>query len=423
MILDRVLGLYETEPDLVRRRQPGRGNPTASAAGSCAAQMQMLRFPNLTRPEIRSARAAWVFEDGDLHAADLRRKVRRAFRGLTGLEEELFYFRVPLPDQDTEDRLRAKIEARTLWGSILPGFVPPRLALGEHGEKDRILLAPRDERYSWRPRPLGFVLDPGSLVLWAPLYLDHVARVPLPAGERLMVIEYKSMSRFAFRRAILGQMGYKERAQLAVIADALGLDTMWLLKCKDTAHLLEVTFADNESQTRVTITQTNGERRTFLVEHGEPFDELHNAVELREDESWDVAEVWTPYDRSLLDQVRARILRVLLFEAPTDPIARLGAWHREYGPDFQCSVCDGTGTQTRRKNGTEALKKPKACEDCGTTGWLDEVLLPVFPCGYCPVVLSACYPMARLEVTDKPRYYIKRADVAGLTFTPPEGGT
>ena len=133
MILDRVLGLYETEPDLVRRRQPGRGNPTARAAGSCAAQMQMLRFPNLTRPEIRSARAAWVFEDGDLHAADLRRKVRRAFRGLTGLEEELFYFRVPLPDQDTEDRLRAKIEARTLWGSILPGFVPPRLALGQHG--------------------------------------------------------------------------------------------------------------------------------------------------------------------------------------------------------------------------------------------------------------------------------------------------
>ena len=87
MILDRVLRLYDTEPDLLKRRAPSKGNPTASSAGNCLAQLEMLRFPDLSKPESRPIRSSWVLEDGDLHAADLKAKLQRAFPNLTGLGE------------------------------------------------------------------------------------------------------------------------------------------------------------------------------------------------------------------------------------------------------------------------------------------------------------------------------------------------
>lgn len=422
MILDKILQLYDTEPDLVKRRQPGKGNPTASAAGGCAAAMQMLRWPTLTSPQPRNVRAAWVFEDGDRIAEDLREKMRRAFPGLSGLEEELFYFRVPI-DAATEYRLIEMIVARRLWGTVIRGFLPPRISLGHDGAKDKMRLAPRDARDMNRPQPLGFVVDPGSGALWAPLYVDHVLRHP--GLNRLAVVEYKSMSRFAFRKALMGNMGYRERVQLAMIADATGLDTVWFLKCKDTAHLLEMAFVSSPEarHTRMTLLRTNGEQETWWIDRGRATSETTGKTvdEIADDDSWNVGEAWSPYDRSLLDTARARILNVLLYEPPDDPAERLRSWAREYGPSFVCPVCDGTGTQTRRKNGREPLKTPKPCEDCGTTGRMAEATLP-WQCSYCATT-AACYPMAKLEFAGgRPRYIVRREEVeaAGLTFTPPE---
>lgn len=414
MILERVLRLYDSEADLVKRRAPGRGNPTASQAGACAAQLQMLRFPELTHPEPRPIRAAWVFEDGDRHAEDLRQKIQRAFPGMSGLAEELFYFPVPV-DFDTEHAFTQQILDGRLWGHVRPGFVPPKITLGHAGAKDRMRLAPRDERP-------GFIVDPGSGVFWVPLHVDHILRHQ--GLGRLVVVEFKSMSRFSFRRAVVGQMDYRNRVQLAVIAEATGLDVVWFLKCKDTAHLLEIAFLGETERTRVTLLRSNGMQETYFVarhagvgtsaDGGAP-------VALREDETWDVGEVWTPREPQLLAQARARILRVLLHQ-PGTPEERLKTWHREYGPSFVCTTCAGTGIQTLRKGGSEPLKKPKPCEQCAS-GIVEETQLPVYPCGYCPVI-AACWPMARLEVTDKPRYLVTRAEVeaAGLTIHAPEGG-
>ena len=412
MILERVLALYETEPDLLKRRKPPSGNPTASAVGGCLAAMQMCRFPALTHPEMRPIRSAWVFEDGDLHAEAVKAKIVRAFPGITGLSEECFYFPVPVTSEQ-EMALQAKITARDMWGSIRHGFVPPKVERGPDGGLGKVRLIPQADRYR-----LGFIVDPGSGILWCPLYVDHVMNHP---EHGLVVMEFKSMSRFAFRKALLGEMGDRERMQLAMIGAATGLDTCWILKGKDTAHLLEIVFLRGQEKTRVTLTKTNGQQETFLVPRpGLAVDLEGRPVDLQENETWDVGEVWTPWDPALLEQARQRVLDVLLFEPSADAEVRDKSWMREFGPDYQCPTCDGTGTQTNRKGGNEPLKKPKPCETCGQTGLLDSAVLP-FNCSYCSVV-KTCWASAkvRLEIGTKPEYIIDRADyeASGLTFTP-----
>lgn len=405
MIIDAVIRRYGTDPNLLKRRGPGKGNPTASQAGACAAQLQMLRFPAWTHPEIRSIRSAWVFEDGDRHAAWLKAQIEEVFPGMSGLSEELFYFPVPVtPEQ--EQALARKIADRSLWGTISSGFIPPRITLGRDGQKDRMRLVDRDPLNPERPRPMGFVVEPGTGILWAPLYIDHVLRHP--GLGRLVVIEFKSMSRFSFRRALLGEMGYKERVQLAVIAEATSLDTVWLVKAKDTAHLLEIAFLSDQDGTRVTLLRSNGVEEVYWVKDGLAVPEAGGRpVELRESEDWDVGEVWTPRDPALLAHARARILKVLLFQPSDDPEVRLRQWDREYGPNFQCETCQGTGLQTLQKGKSEPLKKSKPCVDCNQTGQLEEVELPAFPCGYSiPVdtpILRADYtwvPAAKLAPGD-----------------------
>ena len=406
MILDRVLKLYDTEPDLLKRRRPGSGNPTASAVGGCLAAMEQLRFPALSHPEMRPIRAAWVFEDGDLHATDLKAKLLRAFPGMTGLSEEAFYFRVPLTSEQ-EGPVAEKILNRTLWGTLRNGFVPPRVERGADGGLGRVRLIDPAEKYR-----LGHVLDSAAGILWSPLFVDHVVNHP---EHGLVVMEFKSMSRFAFRKALLGEMDYRNRMQLAMIGDATGLDMVWALKAKDTSHLLEIAFLRGADKTRVTLTRTNGQQEHFLVpKPGLVVTQAGEPVELQENDTWDVGEVWTPWDPTLLEQARQRILRVLLFDPATQP------WDREFGPSFVCQTCDGTGTQVNQKNKPEPLKKPKPCPDCGQTGKIDQAELP-WNCSYCPVVKS-CWAQAqvRLELGAKPSYVIRREDyeASGLAFAP-----
>lgn len=418
MILEKVLALYDTEPDLRKRRAPARGNPTASAAGNCLAQLQMLRFPDLSHPEMRPIRSAWVLEDGDLHAADLKAKIIRAFPKLTGLSEELFYFPVPVSGEQMAALYR-KILDRSLWGTIGNGFVPPRVERGRDGGLGKVRLVDRDPRNRKRPRPLGFVLDTVNGRLWAPLYVDHVVNHP---EHGLILAEFKSMSRYGFRRALLGDMDYRAQMQLAMMGEATGLNCVWFCKSKDTSHILEIAFLRDTMKTAVVLTKTNGTKETFLVpKPGFAVNLAGEPVELKEAEDWDVGAVWTPWEPALLMHARQRILDVLLFEPDPDPAVRDRQWTREYGPTFVCETCSGTGVQILRKGSTEPLKKAKPCTDCGETGQMGEAELPNFPCGYCSVV-KACWASAqpRLEISDKPRWIVRRADyeASGLTFTP-----
>ena len=413
MILSRILSMYESEPDLLRLRRAATGNPTASAVGNCLAQLTMLRFPKLTNPEMRPIRTAWVFQDGHRQAEELKAMIERAYPGLGGLGEELFYFGVPVTEAQ-EMALAAKIADGSLWGTVRHRFVPPRVELGAEGGLARTRLAERDPNDPSRPRRMGFIVDPGSSMFWCPLYIDHMLKHP---DHGLVLVEFKAMSRFGFRRAMMGDLEWRIQMQMAMMLDATGLDHgLIFIQCKDTCHKLELAFLRGQEKTRVTLTKTNGQQETFLVPRpGLAVDLEGRPVDLQENETWDVGEVWTPWDPALLEQARRRVLDVLLFEPAGDK-----AWMREFGPSFLCETCSGTGTQVIRKNSTEPLKKPKPCVDCNATGQLEEAVLP-WACSYCATVRHCYGPAkARLEIGTKPEWIIRRADyeASGLTFTP-----
>ena len=170
----------------------------------------------------------------------------------------------------------------------------------------------------------------------------------------------------------------------------------------------------------MTFTKSNGQQETFLREGRKLVREgAQDApgstidVESYPESEWDVAETWTPYDRDLLPLIHENVRRVLLAEE--------GKWHRRYGPSFVCGVCNGTKVQTLNKTTKDPLKQPKPCKDCNETGIVERAQLPVFPCGYCPVIKS-CYGSAGLEIEidQKPKHYVTREAymAAGLSFTP-----
>ncbi len=119
-----------------------------------------------------------------------------------------------------------------------------------------------------------------------------------------------------------------------------------------------------------------------------------------------------------------RILRATVTHLP----------EREYGPDFTCETCEGTGMQSKAKTGGAPLKRgPKPCPDCeraavagiegmGTpSGRVARAALP-FQCRYCPFV-TPCWPQAKLEIeNERPHFWITRQDyeASGVTFRSPE---
>lgn len=456
MIIAAIRALYQGG-------DAGKGNPTGSRFGTCAAQSQLLRFPELSDPEPPSPRRRMNFEAGDRIEAWWGEAIERAFPNVSGLTQEPFYFPVPISGPDF-DRLAPACAMREnaqgmarLWGTVIPGFVPPSIAESEKPGRLKIRLIQRD-RDGKAPRKLGFVLDPdGGPMLWAPTYVDRVIKHP---EYGLRILEKKSMSDWGFRRALLGRLDYGYRCQLAGFVKATGLDVVMLAFRKETAHLAELAYSRGATGSRVDIFKLNGQVETYFARGqeealsvsrpcpkcgqrqipGPGCEECGGTGEVSAaipgDQEWDIAQAWTPYDDALVAAIQERIRRVLLWDGDRRNL------HREAGPVFLCRSCGGGGEKTcgtcKGTGLTAKLKKPCgangcngsgriSCAACLGRGVLDETVFPVFPCGYCPVI-HACWqkpdgsPLYRLEVTDKPKYIVARTDwdAAGLTFAPPE---
>lgn len=425
-------------------KESGRGNPTGSKLGTCTAQLQQLQWRDLLNvpPAPWQPRSVMTVEMGRLLGGWMAGAVGQSFPGLFGLKEQPFYLPIPYPDgikaDEVERVFRAKIEerlrdnSRRLWGTALgpkDKFAPPKVELLRGGQLKTTGISLGNPQKDWR----GLVLEPRRRMLWTPVFVDGVLNHP---EHGLAVVEDKTMSTPAFRRAVLGRMDYGYRCQLLAATRATGFDAaVWLCLRKETAHWAEITFLKKHAGVRVDLIRTSGVRETYMVADadrgvlqrqlpppdGEAAALPPPTVELNKfDAAWDTALVWTPFDEgAVLEQMHERAWRVVLSTA--DKGAE--GWLREYGPDFACPTCDGTGTQANAKTTGQPLKAgPKPCADCGATGQLEEVELP-WQCAYCDVN-GNCWGKAgvRLELDTRPHYLIKRDayGASGLGFTPPE---
>jgi hypothetical protein len=393
------------------------GNPTGSRVGDCVAKLQFLRFPEQSKPTKYQARDMMKFEHGRIEESWLNDKLLKTLgMEAVGFSQEPFYFQVPLAD-DEFGILAHRIETRKLWGKVVDMFLTPQVNYtpGEAKPTHRNLLKcnlcgvlRREHKgEGWCNKMAGFILDRMSGSVWVPTYPDWL--VVSPQKDRMVVLEGKSMSNFGFRDALNGNIGFKYLAQLAVMHEALKHDVVMIATRKETHHLVELEFSSRFQKGRLLVTRLNGKLEEFDLNGDEP--------DLPPDQEWDLAKVESPYASGLLEQIRDNVKRVLLFDGNAGPGST--AVHRQYGPDFKCPTCGGTGTQTLRKGAKIALKEPKPCESCNKTGKLDRAELR-FPCSYCPVVRT-CYPHVTLEVDDRPHYYINRDEhvASGITFTAP----
>lgn len=480
MILQRVISLYEEgiqlqkngitrketeamrnsgDPRQVKlaaiaeKARLGSGNPAGSSFGKCSAAMVLARHKEFSNPEYIRPRGIITFEDGDRHEQTLTELVRIAYPHRAGLEQAWFYFKVPLEPAQTKEiarriRLRWGAAGKISWAEIRDQFTPPYIRKNQETGKLDIRMMAIDPAAPWGP---GFILVPKENTLWAPTKIDQIV---LDDDGNPIVVEDKALSSYQFRRTVVGNLDYQKRAQLAGYYDAIGCAVSLIGYRKDTGHLVEVFYGRAEKQTRVEILKSNKQREVYLVENqrlmkevlvddgnSEAGTELVEA-ELPADQTWECAEVWTPADPVLLQEIRDRIVRTLL-GSPT-------ALWREFGPSFTCSVCQGTGVQTLAKTTGLPLKDGgKPCVDCGGywiqagpgnrrlgegekklpgatiqpgAGKLDEAPLPAFPCGYCSTV-SACWKDAGLKlefIGNKPVYTVQRRafEQSGIVIHP-----
>ena len=415
MIVDRLRATYVAEAE--KRTQ--RPNPTGSRVGACTASLQQLAYPDLTKPEPYQPRSMMVFDNGNALEAWLAKKIEAVYPATWGLRGQPFYLPVPVPTEAL-DRIAANLRPSRykrgglgFWGWIEDGFVTPMMRLTPEGK--------------WRIRGIGekqdylpsVVLDrkaQGGPCVWVAVYIDGM----IGHDGKTTLVEIKQMSTPAFRRAVLGDLDYKYRCQLVAELVATGADeALWICHRKETSHMAEVLFTRNADRVRVTLTAPNGSQEVYFVE-GTTLTPVVGGDPLKDfppDLAWETAEVWTPWDTSDLASIHQRVLDVLL--------AKPNEWKREYGPDFQCGTCGGTGSQSLAKTTREPLKKgPKPCEDCGTTGLLDRVELP-WNCNYCPTAM-ACWSPAGVERTidTKPHLWLTRAgfEASGITVYPVDSG-
>ncbi len=458
MIVDRIHAAFREAA--ANKRQTG--NPTGSQVGACAAKLQQLLWPALTKPEPWQPRGAAVTEEGAYLEQWVAEKIHAAHPGQWGLRQQAFYCPVPITEDLLAEvgfaagvgaavdlvasRLRPDRYHRgsaLFWGWEVPGF-----------ERQRPMLRFDAERNKWRVRAIdpaaefqpGVVLDrkqdPPHVYL--AVHIDGMIYHP-EFGQ--IIVEQKEMSNYAFRRAVMGELEYRYRCQLLAAVKATEVQhALWVFRRKETCHFSEMLFLASGARTRVVLTQPNGTQDVFFVtdpKRGRVVGEAEGAAEqdLPAAGLWDVAEVWTPYSEADLRGVHQRVLRVLLAES--------GKWYREYGPDFrcpkcagqgarECGLCHGAGLQPR-------TKKPAPCSRCGREpkegkpdlrsgtpgrqrcgecagGLLDQVELG-WQCRYCSVWQS-CWGTANVvrTIDTAPHLTMRREDYerSGLTFATPE---
>ena len=354
MLLERVLADLDVPDE--RGGSPLRG----SRLGRCARQSAYMLWPGAFPPTPLPARSKLVFRFGDMIHDLIRGEFRRVLPGEWGMEEGRFRFRVPLTVAQASE-CEKKIRHLLIHGCVVRAY----------DEAEHLRLP-------------GVVLDLAEPALYIPLHVDGIADLGPPYG--LATVEIKSMTTGGFRKALSGDVEYSYRVQMAVEAEAAGLDThVYVSMRKDTCHALEVVYSRRVSHIEVRFTKSSRLVEMLRVVEGE-------------DAPWEAAEVRHPFEPGLLEEARGRV-RLILMAQPHDLPAR------EYGPSFECETCDGTGTQTKAKAGGTDLKRgPKACKDCGASGRLAEADLP-WQCSYCPFV-AHCWPEARLEIAERPRFIV-----------------
>lgn len=463
MLIEKISALYQAKAE--KRQQTG--NPTGSRLGSCCAQMEFLAYPEKSRPEPFQPRAIMVFEDGDTFAEILDNQIKDVIKQhpgmLWGLRETPMFFPVPLPDSlrgtQALDRIAEKFAAGwkvpgRLWGTVHPGFVPPRIYRREGSS--RLTIRGIEQEINGKPlSKTGAILDPDAKdaagerrpTVYLPVYVDGVLDDP---NIGLTVVEKKSMSNFAFRRALLGNLDYQYRCQLAAATVGAEMaNALWLCVRKETHHLGEIMFVRGAERTLVRLRALSGELDAYLVTDAQKGWVVPEAGGEEQDfpgqATWDLGYSTTPWDPDVVQQMRDRALRVLLFDGDFSTVTR------EYGPDFrcpkcagqgrrECGLCHGTGLSKAKtpkpcsrcmsepKEGKSDLRSPvrghQRCVDCQGQGLLERVELGAFPCGYCSVAVPTCWAPTGVErvIDSRPHLFITRAnwEQSGLTFTPPE---
>ena len=486
MLIEKIRAVYEAKA--VKRNQTG--NPTGSRLGGCCAALQFLAYPELSRPEPFQPRGVMVMEDGDVFAEILDNQIKDAIKGhpgmLWGLRETPFFFPVPLPDDlkgtGALDRIAEKFEAGwkvpgRLWGTVHSGFVPPRIYRREGAS--RLTIRGIEQEINGKPlSKTGAILDPDARdaagnrrpTVYLPVYVDGILDDPTIG---LTVVEKKSMSNFAFRRALLGNLDYQYRCQLAAATVGAEMaNALWLCVRKETHHLGEVMFVRGAERTLVRLRALSGELDAYVVTNAQKGRVIPEAggeeQEFPGQATWDLGYSTTPWDPDVVQQMRDRALRVLLFDGDFATVSR------EYGPDFrclkcagqghrECGLCHGTGLAPRTKSPkpcSRCASEPKEgkpdmrvrrklpdpdgpileiggpgplltdfrgqqhCADCDGKGLLERVELGAFPCGYCSLAVPTCWAPAGVErvIDSRPHLFITREgwEKSGLTFTPPE---
>jgi len=194
-IVRKIHEYYENHP---RRLKPPTGWPTGSRLGTCAAQLQLLRVPELSKPEPYQGRTLRVFENGDRIEAWLGDLLNTVYPDVVGLRQEPFFLPVDL-DPSQVETLSRRITNRTIWGRVMEHFNEPRLALGEDG-RVKARLVPRQD--NGKPVNYGFVLDLDRQCVWVPTYIDFAVKHDTLG---LTICECKSISTGRARRPRLLQ--------------------------------------------------------------------------------------------------------------------------------------------------------------------------------------------------------------------------